>query len=79
MRQEANMASEFIGVIRGAGSGMVYAIVNPDADAELDNPRLLLLRGTEAEPMEMIKVPREEYMKAGSMDEVAALVARYTL
>lgn len=38
------MASEFIGAIVGAVSGTVYAVINPDEDAELDNPRLLLLQ-----------------------------------
>jgi hypothetical protein len=39
------MAKEFIGVIIGANSGQIYAVINPDDDSELDNPRLLLLQG----------------------------------
>lgn len=38
------MAANFIGLIYGATSGRIYAIINPDDDQELDNPRWLLLQ-----------------------------------
>jgi hypothetical protein len=38
------MAKEFIGVIVGANSGQIYAVINPDDDSELGNPRLLLIQ-----------------------------------
>src|SRR5215831_8542533 len=53
---EVLMPKNFIGVIRGANSGTIYAVVNPNDDSELDNPRLLLLGGEKAEAMEMVKV-----------------------
>jgi hypothetical protein len=69
--------SEWIGVIRNATTGLILAVVNPDEDTELDNPRLLLLRGgAELEPVMMVKVPRDEYMSALSMDDVARIVER---
>lgn len=70
------MAQEFIGVIVTAYSGTPIAIINPDDDSELDNPRLLLIQGTN-EPLTMVKVPRGDYMGALSMDQVAELVARF--
>lgn len=72
------MASQFIGAIVGSVTGNVYAIINPDEDSELDNPRHLLLQaGTEdREPMLMVRIARGDYMGALSMDDVAALVAQ---
>ena len=70
------MPKNFIGVIRGANSGTIYAVVNPNDDSELDNPRLLLLGGEKAEAMEMVKVPRDQYTDAMSLDQVAELVER---
>lgn len=72
------MASKFIGVIREALTGTIMAVVNPDSDAELDNPRLLLLKGAGPEAMQMVKVPRGAYEGALSMDDVARLVAELT-
>lgn len=69
------MAADNIGVICGAVTGMVYAVINPDDDSELDNPRLLLLQAG-AEPMTLVRVPRGKYMGALSMDDIAAIVAR---
>lgn len=68
--------SAFIGVIVGGETGQIYAVVNPDDDAELDNPRLLLLRVAGGEPMRMVRVPRGDYMGALSMEDVAKLVER---
>lgn len=70
------MAQDFIGVIVTAYSSTPIAIINPDDDSELDNPRLLLIQGTN-EPLMMVKVPRGDYMGALSMDQVAELVARF--
>lgn len=70
------MASNFIGAIVGA-DGTIHAIVNPDNDSELDNPRLLLLRTQEkAQGISMVKITRGEYMGALSMKDVAAIVQR---
>jgi hypothetical protein len=69
------MASERIGVICGAITGRVIAVINPDDDAELDNPRLLLFAGP-GEPLIMQRISRGEYMAALSMDEVAEIVKR---
>lgn len=70
------MAQDFIGVIVGANSGTPVAVINPDDDSELDNPRLLLIQGSE-EPLAMVKVPRGDYLGAMSMDQVAELVAKF--
>ena len=71
------MASAFIGIIVGANTGEVKAVINPNHDSELDNPRFLLLQGGEHEPMRMIKTPRGEYMGALTMDDVAKLVTKH--
>jgi hypothetical protein len=68
--------SYFIGVIRNAITGQILAVVNPDDDAELDNPRHLLLKSGSSDPVEMIKVPRGEYMGLMSTDQLAELVER---
>jgi hypothetical protein len=68
--------SKFIGVVRNAITGQVLAVINPDDDAELDNPRHLLLKSGSSDPVEMIKMPRGEYMGAISTDQLAELVAR---
>jgi len=38
------MAAEFIGLVCGSTTGRIYAVINPDDDSELDNPRHLLLK-----------------------------------
>lgn len=70
------MAQEFIGVIIAAATGTPVAVINPDDDRELDNPRLLLIQGT-GEPLMMVKVPRGDYMGMLSMQQVAELVERF--
>lgn len=77
------MAAEYIGVICGALSGRAYAVINPDDDGELDNPRLLLLKiltenPDQREPLAMVRVPRREYQSCLSMDDVMQIVARLT-
>jgi hypothetical protein len=52
--------SDFIGAVVGANTGTVYAIVNPTFDSELENPRLLLIRGEETEAIRMVRIPRGE-------------------
>jgi hypothetical protein len=68
--------SKFIGVIRGVASGHIYAVINPDSDAELDNERLLLMRGPGDELVMMVKVPRGEYTKAMTPEQLTELVER---
>ena len=70
------MAQDFIGVIIAANSGTPIAVINPDDDSELDNPRLLLIQGT-SEPLIMVKVPRGDYMGLMTMQQVAELVERF--
>jgi hypothetical protein len=88
------MASELIGLIVGYTTGIVHAVINPDDDAELDNPRWLLHQvkpdppedtpptdGDDQltyEPMTMVTVPRGEYMGALSMADVAELAQKYS-
>jgi hypothetical protein len=70
------MASEFIGVIRSTTTGKVYAVINPDEDQELYNPRWLLIKGETTQPIQIVLVPRAEYMAAGTLDDLARLVER---
>lgn len=70
------MAQDFIGVVIGANSGTPIAVINPTDDSELDNPKLLLIRGSD-EPLTMVKIPRGDYLGAMSMDQVAELVAKF--
>ena len=67
------MESQWIGVLRGVLSKRVYAVINPDDDGQLDNPRFLLIQNEEMEPVRLIRIPRGDYMAATSMDEVARL------
>ena len=53
-----------IGAVVGANTGTVYAIVNPTFDSELDNPRLLLMRGEQTEAIRRVRIPRGDYMGA---------------
>jgi hypothetical protein len=69
------MSQDYIGVIISANSNTIVAVINPDDDEELDNPRLLLIQGTK-EPLMMVKVPRGDYMGAMSMEQLAELVER---
>jgi hypothetical protein len=69
--------SEFVGVIRNAQTGEIYAVVNPDEDSELDNTRWLLLKRIgDTAPVEMIKVTRSDYMTAMSNEELSELCDR---
>lgn len=70
------MAQAFIGVIIGLNTGTPVAVINPDDDSELDNPRLLLMQGS-GEPLMMVKVPRGDYLGAMSMQQVSELVAKF--
>jgi hypothetical protein len=68
------MASKYIGVIRDTETGEIFSVINPDNDSELDNPRWLLLRVTETRSMQMVRVPRGDYMGAMTTAQLAALV-----
>jgi hypothetical protein len=66
--------SNFIGAVRGVTTGQIYMVINPDSDAELDNPRHLQMQADE--PVEMVKVPRGEYVGLMTLDQLAELVER---
>ena len=71
------MSSNFIGVIRNALTGEIYAVVNPDGDHELDDPKMLLLKRVGVtEAVEMVKVPRAQFEQARSMDAVDEIVKK---
>ena len=72
------MASQWVGVLRGVLSKRIYAVINPDDDVELDNPRFLLMQNEEKEPVALIRVSRGEYMGAFRMEQVAEIVDRLT-
>jgi hypothetical protein len=44
-------SQKYIGVIIGANTGQIYAVINPDDDSELDNPRLLMLQASAGQIM----------------------------
>lgn len=67
---------EYIGVLRNALTGKVYAVIDPDDDKELDNPRFLMLKSADKEPIEMVKVPRGKYMTALTMEQLSAVIDR---
>jgi len=71
------MSQDFIGVIISTDTGEPVAIINPDDDSELDNPRLLLIRVGNYTSMTMVKVPRGDYVGNLSLDQVAELVERF--
>ena len=72
------MANTHVGVVCGAATGQVYAVINPDDDSELDNPRWLLLKieAAQREPMTLARVPLAEYMSCTHPDQVQALAYR---
>lgn len=67
--------ADYIGLVCGATTGQIFAIINPDEDSELDNPRWLLIQIAEAqrEPLTMLKMEMTEYMNCTSHDEVQTL------
>jgi hypothetical protein len=71
------MESQFIGVVRNAETKQILMVINPDADSELDNPRWLLLKEeNKTVALELIKVPRGEYMGALTMDQLGTLISK---
>lgn len=76
--------AENVGLICGAITGNIYAIINPDDDSELDNPRWLLIQvgvqsadgpPPEREPVMMVRMPMTNYMACNSHDQVQAFAA----
>jgi hypothetical protein len=63
-----------IGLIFGSATGKLYAVHHPDTDAELDNPRWLLIQNDQNEPMRLLKVSMEEYMALGHLGRAQSLV-----
>lgn len=61
-----------VGLVCGAATGTVYAVINPDDDAELDNPRWLLIKiaAAQREPLALVKVNLELYMGFTHPDQV---------
>lgn len=71
------MPSQFIGMIIGTTTRQVYAVLNPDDDSELDNPRHLLLQNEEKEPVKMVKVDRADYGDCTTPDDLGLLINKY--
>jgi hypothetical protein len=67
-----------IGLICGALTGHVFAVINPDEDEELDDPRWLLMQidSERREPLLMLRVDREEYMACTHHDQVQKVANR---
>jgi hypothetical protein len=70
------MASHYIGVIVGGDSGEIYAVINPDTDRQLFNPRFWLLQNSYGEPVKLVRVLREDYMAADSIADLLREVQR---
>lgn len=68
--------SNWIGILIGVESRSIYAVINPDDDSELDSPRWWLIQNELKEPVRLIRIGREDYMAALSMDDVARIVER---
>lgn len=68
------MPSQYIGLIVGAQTRRVYAVVNPEFDIELDNPRHLLLQNEQKEGVTMIKAERGAYEAALSLADIDTIV-----
>lgn len=64
-----------VGLVCGAETGTVFAVINPDEDSELDNPRWLLIQIAIAlrEPLTLAKVGMDEYMICKSPEQVTQL------
>lgn len=59
--------SKWIGVIIGSESHEMLATIVPDNEAQLDNPRWLLMHKSDNEPIRMVKMLYEDF--ANYMDE----------
>jgi hypothetical protein len=72
------MAHNHVGVVCGAATGHIYAIINPDDDSELYNPRWLLLKmaAAQREALTMVQIPLIEYMACTHSDQVDILVKK---
>ena len=68
--------AQYIGVIFGANSGRIYAVVNPTDDRELENPKLLLIQNQDGEPMMIVRISQEEYAACVSQDDLDACVKK---
>jgi hypothetical protein len=69
------MAHNNVGMVCGAATGQVYAIINPDDDSELYNPRWLLLKIAieNREALTMVQIPLTDYMACTHPDQVQIL------
>ena len=67
--------AENVGLICGAITGQIYAVINPDDDSELDNPRWLLIQvqTDQREPVLLLRVALADYMACTHPDEVQAI------
>lgn len=69
------MTSRFLGLLIGERTHAVYSIIEPDNDADLDNPRWLFMHTDKSESVQMVKLLREDYASvAGSEIDLAALL-----
>jgi hypothetical protein len=73
----ADSLEPMVGMVVGTTSRMVYTLTNPTENAELDNPRLLLVQGEEPEPMMMVIVPRGAHSAEMTPDDVVARITQW--
>lgn len=68
----------FVGLVCGALTGKVYAVINPDEDEELDNPRWLLIKIEQGqrEPILLVKIELETYMSYTHPDQIQVFANR---
>ena len=71
------MLSQYIGLIVGTTTRSVYAVVNPEHNDELDNPKHLLLRNELREPVQMVKVERGAMEACMTPEDVETLINQW--
>ena len=73
------MSSNFIVIIRGANTGHIYAIINPDSDEELDSDWYKDPTHVGIESVQLFKVPRDKLDSCISIDDLQKYIASLTV
>jgi hypothetical protein len=69
--------SKFVGVVRDYETKEVLAIINPDDDAELDNPRWMLIKGGGKErAVELVRMERGDFMTTSNHEQLFELLKK---
>jgi len=74
------MATPFIGLIVGARTRTLYAVLNPDNEKEIDNPRHLLTMAADfdiKEPIAMLRIEHGAFEIAESLEDIDTIIDAY--